>query len=87
MSVTNYLSVTNRNEIEIKGVVDIISYDSNKIVIQLAETELTICGENFNVKKLDVENKSAMVSGHVDSLVYSSHSEKNTKSFLTSLFR
>ena len=87
MSTQNYLQVTNRSEIEIKGVKDIISYDCNKIVFMLEESELTVCGSDFNVKKLDIENKLATVNGRVDSLVYSCDGYKRGRSILTSLFK
>lgn len=87
MSAQNYLQITNRSDIEIKGVKDIISYDSNKIVFLLEESELTLCGSDFNVKKLDVENKAATVFGRVDSVAYSCESDRKGRGILASLFK
>lgn len=84
---SNHLSITNRSLIEIKGVSDVISYDCDKIVFLLDDSELTLCGCDFNVKKLDVENQTATVTGHVDSLAYSCPGSRAPKNFLASLFK
>ena len=84
---SNFISISNRCEIEIRGVKDILSYESDKIILQLEESQLIICGNEFNVKKIDVDNQNALISGHVSSLVYSDDDKKRSGSFLASLFR
>lgn len=83
----SYITITNRNSILIKGVNDIISYDSNKIVFDMDASQLIINGENFNVKKIDVENKCAEISGLFISLSFNDNGIRTGKSFFTSLFK
>ncbi len=83
----NSIIINNREEIEINGVKDVISYDSEKIIFDMNDSELTLNGSNFNLKKIDVDSCSAIVSGKFDSLSFNDGNAKVSKSFLTSLFR
>ena len=44
-------------------------------------------GENFNIKKIDVENKIAEITGKMYSLSFTDSNSKNNKTFLKSLFK
>lgn len=81
------INIVNRTEIEIKGVKDIISYDCEKIIFDMEDSELWLSGNNFNIKKIDVDNKCAVVVGYVSSLSFSDAKSKTAKSFLASLFK
>lgn len=83
----SFINITNRNEIHIKGVKDVTSYDSEKIILDLEDTELIITGNDFNIKKVDIENKSAEISGTLNSLSFNDSNGKVNKSFLLSLFK
>lgn len=86
-SSENYVSVSERRQVQIKGIKDIISYDSEKVVFELEDTRLILVGNSFNVKKVDVENGVAEVTGELTSLSFDDKSSKINKSFLTSLFK
>ncbi len=83
----NYVSVSNRRQIQIKGIKDITSYDSEKVIFELEEGRLILTGNSFNVKKVDVENGVAEVTGELTSLSFDEKGSKINKSFLTSLFK
>ena len=85
--INNFIGITDRREIKIKGVRDIICYDSNKIVFDMETAELTINGNDFNIKKLDIENKEAYINGSFLSMTFSDGQGRINKSFLTSLFK
>lgn len=88
MSTTeSYINIVNRNQIQIKGVKDVISYDSEKIILDLEDAELILVGNNFNIKKVDIENNHTEISGILNSLSFSDSSTKVNKSFLASLFK
>lgn len=87
MNTENTVKIINRCEIEITGVEDISSYDSEKIIFKLNDTEMILSGKNFNVKKLDTDNRIAFVSGYVSSISYSERSSKEAKNFLKALFK
>ena len=85
--INNYININDRHEIKIKGVKDIISYDSKKIIFDMESSELIINGNDFNIKKLDVENKEAFISGTFVSMAFNENQSKINKSFFTSLFK
>jgi len=88
MAEFNNINIINRKEIEIKGVKDVISYESNKICLELDDAELTLSGSDFNIKKIDVDNKVAEISGFLTGLTFADAlSKRSTKSFLASLFK
>ena len=41
---SNYLNITNRNEIDIKGVKDILSYDDEKVICPNCHHSRSVCG-------------------------------------------
>ena len=85
-TTNNNIVINNRSEIEIKGIRDIISYDNEKVIFKLSDSSLALFGENFVVKKVDVENGWALVLGKLYSLSFS-NSNYSPKSFLSSLFK
>lgn len=88
MSTTeSFINITNKQTLSIRGVNDITEYDSERIILDMSGEDLIICGENFNIKKIDVENKVAEITGEIYSLSFVSSTAKNKKSFLTSLFK
>lgn len=86
-NIESFINITNRSVIEIKGVNDILSYDNNKIIFDMGSSQLIINGADFNVKKIDVENKCAEITGTFISLAFTDSNIRTGKSFLTSLFR
>lgn len=83
---SSYLNITNRSEIDIKGVKDILSYESDKILFRTEDSNLLICGTNLNVRKFDIDNQCASITGHIDSVSYNSN-VKTSGRFLASLFK
>ena len=85
-TIQNSISINNRTEIEIKGVKDIISYDSEKVILDMSDSELTLTGTDFYIKKIDVDNHCAYITGCFSALSFNDPSIK-TAGFLTRLFR
>lgn len=83
----SYIAIENRTKMEIKGVSDVLSYDGERIIFDMGECELVILGKDFNIRKIDVENKTAEICGYLYSLSYNDGKQKSTKSFFTSLFK
>ena len=83
----SFISITNRKDILVRGVNDILEYDSQKIVLSIGDSELIISGENFNVKKIDTDNKIAEISGVMYSMNFSDAENRSDKTFFRKLFR
>lgn len=73
------LIVSNRSSVQMTGVVDVISFDTNEIVMDTEDGLLMIRGEDLHVNHLTLEKGEVHIDGHVDSLIYS-NSQKFQKS-------
>ena len=71
-----------RGNLQTTGVMDVISFDTNEIVMSTEEGLLMVRGEDLHVNHLSLEKGEVHIDGHVDSMVYSTgqkpmgHSEK-----------
>ena len=77
------LVVNNRKTSMVTGVLDVLSFDLNEILL---ETEQ---GMDLHVNRLSVEKGEVDLSGNIDSIAYSSSTpaEKAGENFLSRLFR
>ena len=83
------LTLTNRGALSINGVVDVISFDLNEVLLETEAGMLTIKGQDLHVNRLTLEKGEVDISGTVDSLLYSDISNYGQKaeSFLARLFQ
>ena len=77
------LTVTNRQSIEITGVVDVVSFDAQEIILETEGGLLLIRGTQLHMNRLTVEKGEVSVDGNIDGLTYSDQpgSKKNTHMF------
>lgn len=82
------LSMEQRRDCKITGVVEVHSFDENNILMETVDGMLTIKGGNLHVSRLNLEKGEADVDGKVDSLIYSDKSTlaKKGEGLLTRLF-
>ena len=83
------LTLFNRSSAQMTGVLDVISFDTNEIVMDTEEGLLMIRGEDLQVNHLTLEKGEVNIDGHVDSLIYSNSQKlpKNPEKGLGRLFR
>lgn len=83
------LTLTNRGALVIGGVVDVISFDLNEVLLETEAGMLTIKGQDLHVNRLTLEKGEVDISGTVDSLLYSDISNYGQKaeSFFARLFQ
>lgn len=60
-----------RKDLSVSGVVEVISFDDESIVINTSMGELTINGENLHVCKTNVETGELIVNGEICECIYS----------------
>ena len=87
--VTNHkLMMTNRKGISLTGILDVISFDENTIVLDTDMGLLTIKGKDLHVNRLRLEKGEIDIEGRTDSLVYSAGGgAKSGESFFAKLFK
>ena len=83
------LTLQNRSSGSITGIVDVVSFDENTIVLDTDLGLLTIKGKGLHVSRLTLEQGEVDVDGGIDSLTYSSNEalRKSGESFLKRLFQ
>lgn len=83
------LTLFNRSSAQMTGVLDVISFDTNEIVMDTEDGLLMIRGEELHVNHLTLEKGEVNIDGHVDSLIYSNNQKlpKNPEKGLGRLFR
>ena len=80
--------LNNRNLGNLTGILDVISFDENSIVLDTDMGFLTIKGKDLHVNRLSLEKGEIDIEGRTDSLVYSAGSgAKSGGSFLAKLFK
>ena len=83
------LSLTNRGALVVNGVVDVISFDLNEVLLETEAGMLCVKGQDLHVNRLTLEKGEADISGTIDSLFYSEISGYGQKaeSFFRRLFQ
>lgn len=64
------LTLRQRNKLTMTGVTEILSFDDSAVVLQTALGQLTVHGQQLQLKTLSVENGQVDVDGQVHALVY-----------------
>lgn len=83
------LILENRNKLSISGVLDVLSFDDQIIIIETELGLLTIKGETLRINKLSIDTSEVIVEGQIDSISYSSKdlNKKTGESFLGKIFK
>ena len=82
------LSMENRKKLSLTGVVEVLSFDEDKIILNTSLGGLTIKGEKLKMNKLDVQNGEVVIIGLINSYVYSGvEAKKGNESLLKRLFK
>ena len=83
------LSLQNRKDCIISGVVDVLSFDVNEILLETEQGMLMLRGNALHVTRLTLEKGEIEIDGKVDSVTYSEHGPHGSGegSFLAKLFK
>ena len=80
--------IEERKHLNISAVKDVISFDTEKIILDTIGGILTIRGQKLHVKRLSVEKGEVDIEGIVDGFGYKEQGkpEKNNQSVMKKLF-
>lgn len=70
------LTIDNRRNGTISGVVDVLAFDVNEICLETEQGLLTIRGKELHISRLTLERGEVDLEGNVDALVYSNGTGK-----------
>ncbi len=87
--VIQNLILENRGKLSISGVLDVLSFDDQVVILETELGLLTVKGENIRINKLSIDTSEVIVEGEISYLAYSDkESEKNNKStFMSKIFK
>lgn len=68
---THRLAFSNRNIGNISGVIDVLSFDLNEILLETELGMLRIKGKDLHVNRLNLEKGEVDLAGLIDSMEYS----------------
>lgn len=78
----------NRQKMTLTGVLEVISFDDEKIFLNTKLGNLTIKGSDLKMNKLDVQNGDIIIMGNIYYIVYSGKDIKKEKqSLIEKLFK
>ena len=81
-TVIQNLVLENREKLSISGVLDVLSFDDQVVVVETELGLLNVKGENLRINKLSIDTSEVIVEGDIYNLLYS---EKDTDKKATSL--
>ena len=83
------LVINNRKTSVVTGVLDVLSFDLNEILLQTEQGMLMVKGTDMHVNRLTLEKGEVDLSGNIDSVIYTEikAGDKQGENFLTKLFR
>ncbi len=81
----NFISLENREKLNVTGVFDVDSFDEHSIAAYTDYGQLNIQGEQLNIKHLSVESGDLVVEGIITGLIYTDNRPR--ESFVKRLFR
>ena len=87
-NIIQNLVLENRNRLNISGVLDVLSFDDQIIIVETELGMLTVKGDNLRINKLSIDTSEVSVEGEIVSLTYSNKDfEKKNESFLGKIFK
>ena len=82
-NVIQNLVLENREKLSISGVLDVLSFDDQVVIVETELGLLTIKGENLRINKLSIDTSEVVVEGEIYNLAYSENdiNQKGTNIF------
>lgn len=82
-NVIQNLILENREKLNVSGVLDVLSFDDQIIIIETELGLLTVKGDNLRINKLSTDTEEVIVEGNIFNLAYS---ERNNSGKDSSIF-
>ena len=88
VNVIQNLVLENREKLSISGVLDVLSFDDQVVIVETELGLLTIKGENLRINKLSIDTSEVVVEGEIYNLSYSENDfDKKSGGFLNKIFK
>ena len=88
LNVIQNLILENREKLTISGVLDVLSFDDQVVIVETELGLLTVKGENLRINKLSIDTSEVIVEGEIYNLAYSENNlKKKTGGFFNKIFK
>ena len=86
---THKLVINNRKASMVTGVLDVLAFDLNEVLLETEQGMLMIKGNDLHVNRLTLDKGEVDIEGRIDSLTYSDAqvAGQKSESLLSRLFR
>ena len=83
------LVLNNRKTCVMTGILDVLAFDLNEILLETEQGVLVIKGKDLHVNRLSLEKGEVDVTGQIDSCIYSDvqAAKKKDENFFVKLFK
>lgn len=88
-NIVQNLILENREKLTITGVIDVLSFDDQIVIVETQLGLLTVKGEDLRINKLSIDSLEVIIEGEIFSLGYSNEDigRKNSGSLLGKIFK
>ena len=87
-NIVQNIVLENREKLSISGVLDVLSFDDQIVILETHLGMLTVKGEDLRINKLNIDSEEVIVDGNISSLCYSDKGfEKKDGGFLGKIFK
>jgi len=77
----------NRNKLNVTGVLDVVSFDEETVILETELGALIIKGQDFHINRLNVDIGEIAIEGEIDSAAYEDGFSKPKGGFLSRMFK
>lgn len=87
-TVIQNLVLENREKLSISGVLDVLSFDDQVVIVETELGLLNVKGDNLRINKLSIDTSEVVVEGEICNLAYSEKNlDKKGGSLLGKIFK
>ena len=87
-SVIQNLILENRGKLSISGVLDVLSFDDQVVILSTDLGMLTIKGSELKINKLNIDESEVKIEGNISNIGYSQDiAEKKSENIFSKIFR
>ncbi len=87
-TVIQNLVLENREKLSISGVLDVLSFDDQVVIVETELGLLNVKGENLRINKLSIDTSEVVVEGDIYSMTYSEKNlDKKGSSLIGKIFK
>ena len=88
-NILQNIILENRKKLTISGVLDVLSFDDQIVILETELGLLTIKGEDIRISKLSLDTTEVIVEGTINSIAYSEKNldKKSGGSLISKIFK